>query len=164
MTKLKRRPELGATSRRVSTWDGFMAQLMLDSYNWKGTLETCQSVLQDDPDHLGALELKAQALWLGGEYQEVINTTTRLLKLNPHEPGYRYTRGMAYLSQNNLAKAADDFRMAMDQSTDPGFQDQVAHALDAVEYWMTENLGNKLGNQAVVPHKDNSFFPAGRYN
>lgn len=91
-----------------------------------------------DPDHLGALEVLAQAQWFGGEYEAVIRTTSRLLRLNPHEPGYRYTRGMALISKGDLLRAAEDFRRAIQQSNNAGFRAQVAEALDAVEMWIEE--------------------------
>lgn len=117
-----------------------MARLMLQGYDWEGAVDTCRQVLQGDPDHLGALEVLAQALWFGGQFDEVISTTSRLLKLNPHEPGYRYTRGMAHLSRGELLKAAEDFQMAIAQSTDQAFKDQVESSLNAVELWMHERI------------------------
>jgi len=111
---------------------------MLQSYNWRQAKEACLETLAKDPDHLGALETIAQAQWFGGEFEAVITTTTRLLKLNPHEPGYRYTRGMARLSQGDLGHAAEDFRRALSQSNNPTFREQVASSLDAVELWMED--------------------------
>lgn len=111
---------------------------MLQSFDWRNAMDSCQEVLRTDPDHLGALETLAQAQWLGGAFSDVITTTTRLLQLNPHEPGYRYTRGMAHLSLGELHRAAEDFRRAMDQSNNPAFQAQVASSLDAVELWLED--------------------------
>jgi tetratricopeptide (TPR) repeat protein len=111
---------------------------MMQTFDWRGAMEICTKVLQDDPDHLGALETLAKAQWLGGQYTEVILTTNRLLRLNPHEPGYRYTRGMAYLSMGRLRQSADDLRMAYGQSKDAAFKGQVGSALEAVELWMAD--------------------------
>lgn len=111
---------------------------MMQSFDWRGALEMCNEVLQDDPDHLGALETLAKAQWLGGQYKEVIHTTNHLLRLNPHEPGYRYTRGMALMSIGQLRRSADDLRFAFAQSKDIAFRDQVGSALQAVELWLSE--------------------------
>ncbi|MBX3111204.1 MAG: tetratricopeptide repeat protein [Fimbriimonadaceae bacterium] len=111
---------------------------MLQSYNWRQAKEACLETLAKDPDHLGALETIAQAQWFGGEFDAVIATMTRLLRLNPHEPGYRYTRGMARLSQGDLTHAAEDFRRALAQSNIAAFREQVASSLDAVELWMED--------------------------
>jgi hypothetical protein len=113
----------------------FEARTMLTSYDWEGALEACRRVLDGDPDHVGALETMAQALWYGGQFVDVVRVTTRLLHLNPYEPGYRYTRGMASLSLGDLSSAAGDFRQAASQSNNPGFRAQVRSALEAVETW-----------------------------
>jgi tetratricopeptide (TPR) repeat protein len=107
----------------------------LRTYNWENALESCEEVLKNDPEHVGALEVMAQALWFGGKFDQVIRTTSRLLLLNPLEPGYRYTRGMAYLSEGALTLAAEDFRLAIKQTNDPEFREQVANALKAVVDW-----------------------------
>lgn len=90
-------------------------------------------VLKEDPSHVGALETLAQAQWHRGDFEEVVKTTTRLLQLNPHEPGYRFTRGMARMTQGRLDLAAEDFKQAIAQSEDPGFVSQVKNSLVALE-------------------------------
>ena len=126
---------------------------MMQSFDWQGALESCSEVLRDDPDHLGALETLAKAQWLGGQYKEVIVTTNHLLRLNPHEPGYRYTRGMAYLSLGQLRRSAEDLRRAYLQSGNPSFKSQVASALDAVELWLEEGTEIRKGEHrsAQIP-------------
>lgn len=123
---------------------------MLHAYDWEGALKECREVLQRDPDHLGALETMAQALWQGGLYADVITTTTRLLRLNPHEPGYRYTRGMAHLSRGELYRAAEDFRTALGQSRDPRFRADVSSALNAVETWLESASESRPGHRAKL--------------
>lgn len=106
--------------------------------DWQVALKSCERLLQSDPDHLGALETLAQAQWFSGHFDDVIATTTRLLKLNPSEPGYRYTRGMAHLSKGELARASEDFRNAISQSNNAEFREQVNCSLLALERWMME--------------------------
>lgn len=149
-----------SAEHQQSAWREGENRKMLQSYNWRGTLESCREVLQSDPDHLGALEMMAHALWLGGRFDEVISTTGRLLRLNPHEPGYRYTRGMAHLSKGNLYKAAEDFRTAMTQSKNPAFLAQVSSALDALEKWM-DDQGSRPTNNGLF-HQDQALIPPGR--
>lgn len=119
---------------------------MMQSFDWRGALEMCHAVLQDDPDHLGALETLAKAQWLGGQYKEVIHTINHLLRLNPHEPGYRYTRGMAYMSMGQLRRSVDDLRLAFSQSKDLNFRSQVGSALEAVELWLSEEPSKCMGD------------------
>jgi len=118
----------------------YLARTMLQAYDWQGALESCREVLDKDPDHLGALEVTAQALWYAGRYEEVVRTTNRLLKLNPLEPGYRYTRGMAHMSVGRLNDAARDFQQAIVQSNDPRFLAQVRSALFAIEEFQKGGL------------------------
>ncbi len=125
------------------------ARNMLHSYDWKGALESCRKVLEHDPDHLGALEVSAQALWFVGRYDEVVATTNRLLMLNPLEPGYRYTRGMALMSMGHLVRAADDFRQAITQSDDPRFILQVQNALTAIEEYQRGGLDRIMRMKAM---------------
>jgi tetratricopeptide (TPR) repeat protein len=131
---------------------------MLQSYDWKGALESCREVLEHDPDHLGALEVSAQALWFAGRFAEVVTTTNRMLKLNPREPGYRYTRGMALMSMGHLSRAADDFRQAIAQSDDPRFILQVQGALCAIEEYQRGGVDRIARmNAARLARKANSF-------
>lgn len=111
---------------------------MMYTNDWQSALETSERLLRTDPDHLGALETLAQAQWFAGHFDDVIATTTKLLKLNPSEPGYRYTRGMAHLSKGELSKASEDFRNAIVQSNNAEFREQVGCTLMALERWMTE--------------------------
>ena len=123
----------------VGWFDEAAARIMMQAYDWQGAMETSQRMLRTDPDHLGALEVLAQAQWFGGQFDAVISTTSRLLRLNPLEPGYRYTRGMAHLSKGELSLAYDDFRTAISQSDNADFQEQVAFSLHALERWMVES-------------------------
>ncbi len=135
---------------------------MTQSNEWHGALENCLEVLKADPNHLGALEILAQAQWYAGQYEEVIVTTTRLLRLNPLEPGYRYTRGMALLSQGDLKAATVDFRQAMSQSNSPTFCSQVSEALHAVESFMDDRGSTKSGERRTIfsmGKRDQSHYP-----
>ncbi|MCU0317694.1 MAG: hypothetical protein MUC92_14020 [Fimbriimonadaceae bacterium] len=113
---------------------------MVANNEWKEAARECLTVLRADPDHLGALEVYAQALWFGSDFGQVVKVTSHLLRLNPHEPGYRYTRGMARMSLGALHLAAEDFRMALSQSRDEKFRSQVSQSLQAVELWMEDSL------------------------
>lgn len=141
MAELQTRSNLSGAIGRIGAEgdrDDLTARIMMQAYDWQGAMETCQRMLSRDPDHLGALETLAQAQWFGGQYDAVIGTTSRLLKLNPSEPGYRYTRGMALLSNGDLMRAYEDFQTAMSQSNNSEFKAQVASSIDTLERWMVE--------------------------
>ncbi len=144
----------------VSPISDSTARAMLHGYDWKGALESCREVLEHDPNHLGALEVSAQALWFAGEYDEVVRTTNRLLQLNPLEPGYRYTRGMALMSMGQLSRAADDFRQAIIQSNNPRFILQVQHALTAIEQYQSGGVDKIARMNAVrLARRSSEFGP-----
>ena len=117
--------------------------------DWKGTLESCKKVLEHDPEHIGALEVAAQALWFEGKYSDVVKTTSRLLMLNPDEPGYRYTRGMALMSMGKLSQASEDFRQALRQSKDQRFVAQVRNALIVIEEFQSGWVGHRQRLKAI---------------
>lgn len=48
-----------------------------------------------DPTHIGALETLAKAQWRSSQHEELLTTVSRLLRLNPYEPGYHALRGAA---------------------------------------------------------------------
>ncbi|MBS1723959.1 MAG: hypothetical protein JSS66_13520 [Armatimonadetes bacterium] len=126
---------------------------MMQAYDWQGAMEASQRMLSADPDHLGALEVLAQAQWFGGQYDAVVSTTSRLLRLNPSEPGYRYTRGMAHLSKGDLMLAYEDFTTAIAQSDNAEFRAQVSSSLNALERWITEGVPrtSRFGSPASSP-------------
>lgn len=127
---------------------------MVQMEDWRAAIETSRRILQADPDNLGALETLARAEWFGGDYDAVISTTSRLLRLNPLEPGYRYTRGMAHLGKGELSRAYADFTTAIAQSGDEEFKAHVASSLDAVERWMSDRAADRatrFSSAAVTP-------------
>lgn len=133
---------------------------MLHATDWKGTLESCRKVLEHDPEHIGALEVSAQALWFEGRFEEVVKTTSQLLMLNPDEPGYRYTRGMALMSLGKLTQASDDLRQALAQSKDARFRSQVQNALIVIEEFQSGWVGHKQRLDAVKAVRKIAGSPA----
>ena len=148
----------GRKARKSAPDADYLARTMLQAYDWQGALESCQEVLERDPDHLGALEVTAQALWYAGRYEEVVRTTNRLLKLNPLEPGYRYTRGMAHMSVGRLNDAAGDFQQAIIQSNDPKFLAQVRNALFAIEEFQKGGLNMATKMNSVHFAKQSAVY------
>jgi tetratricopeptide (TPR) repeat protein len=136
------RTKPSTTSRCRQGWQiAQEARHQLQNYNWSASLEACDRVLQDDPHHLGALEVKAQALWFAGRYDAVVAVTTQLLRLNPSEPGYRYTRGMANLSRGKFEDSRRDFEYAISQSDNESFRSQVREAMDSLTAWQLNRNG-----------------------
>jgi tetratricopeptide (TPR) repeat protein len=63
-------------------------------------------VLNQDPDHVGALEVLSRCLWKTEQFEELERVTTRLTHLNPFEPGYHGLRGMALRALGRYGEAA----------------------------------------------------------
>jgi hypothetical protein len=53
-------------------------------------------VLRTDARHVAALEVLARAQWQQNRFEDLIASTTRLIRLDPYEPGYRLLQGAAY--------------------------------------------------------------------
>jgi regulator of sirC expression with transglutaminase-like and TPR domain len=123
-------PEANSTTSESMTPFG---PSMMGTADWDAALQTCNQVLCLDPHHLGALEVKAQALWFTGRYADLVTTTTQLLLINPLEPAYRMTRGMARIALGQLAAAQQDLAFAIQQSNSEGFRRQAQEALASLE-------------------------------
>ncbi len=91
--------------------------------------DSAQAVLNLDPDHAGALELLAKALWQRANLEELLPVIDKLVSLNPYEPGYYSLRGSALQSLGRLGEAARAFYRAAEISS--GAEQQ--HALDALQ-------------------------------
>jgi tetratricopeptide (TPR) repeat protein len=85
----------------------------------------CRSILAREADHLCALEMQAHALWRLGRFAQVVRVASRLLALNPHEPGYLLIRGMAHMALGNYAPARESLETALCASLDPDFVTRV---------------------------------------
>lgn len=72
-------------------------------------LETLALLLEEEPDHLAALEIRAKALMRLGEVEPALHCVERLLRLNPFELGYVFMRGQLYQAQGTFTLAEADF-------------------------------------------------------
>ncbi|MGV3618650.1 MAG: tetratricopeptide repeat protein [Fimbriimonas sp.] len=75
-------------------------------------LTTIDRLLAEEPDHLGALELKARCQWQVGEHQALTATLRRLIALNPYEPGYHALLGSALQCLGRYGEAAQSLERA----------------------------------------------------
>ncbi len=75
-------------------------------------LRLARGILRRDPDHLGALELMAKALWAVGELEEVVRCARRLESRYPYEPGYFVMEGEALRELARLEEAKVAFQRA----------------------------------------------------
>jgi tetratricopeptide (TPR) repeat protein len=99
-------------------------------------------VLARDRDHLGALEVLASAQWRAGECDEVLRTTSRLIQLNPYEPGYFALKGSALQSLGRYGEAAQCLARATELP-------DMADALRELESWQATLIRELLRSDPV---------------
>lgn len=69
-------------------------------------LALANSILENDPEHLGALEVQAQALWKSKDYRGALGVANRLIGIYPYERGYFEFRAGCLEAMGHLAKAS----------------------------------------------------------
>lgn len=94
-------------------------------------------VLEEDPKHLGALEVRARLLWREGEVSSLLSTLDTLIEMNPYEPGYFALRGAALQS---IGRSGDAIR-AYERCIAMGGDHEDAKAqLETLTQWQTEEI------------------------
>jgi hypothetical protein len=81
-----------------------------------------QEFLQTDPQNLAALEMLAKMQWQTCKMQGVVDTTRRLIVLNPYEPGYHVLQASALQCLGRYGEAARAYHRAGDA---PGVHDAI---------------------------------------
>jgi tetratricopeptide (TPR) repeat protein len=90
------------------------ADLILKSGSPAESKELLKIILDSDPLHVGALETRAKAQWNLGEHEGVLTTVSRLLQINPYEPGYHLLRGNSLRQLGRYGEALRSFVRAGD--------------------------------------------------
>lgn len=82
--------------RRASvSWSG---PALVRSGRFEEALRAANRLLKVCPEHLGALEVAAQAYLYTGRAEDCLRFVRTLIRLNPHEPAYEGWRASAYQS------------------------------------------------------------------
>ncbi len=100
-------------------------------------ITVCSKKLQEDPTHKKALFIRASQLLKKGRYNETIEDSNQLMKLDSQNAGAFYTRGCAFEKLGEIDKAIIDFTTVLE--IDPNHIN-AAYARGACE--------NKRGNFA----------------
>lgn len=82
-------------------------------------IATCRALLRSEPSNIAALEVLARAQWALGKYEDVLQTSSNLLRRHPTEPGYRLLQAMAYQAMGKFGTAVQFVRRCIDESTVP---------------------------------------------
>lgn len=111
---------------------------------YRDSAKLCRLILKQQPDHLAALETKALALWQLGDYRRLVHVTGRLVRLNPHEPGYLLLRGMASQALGQCEPAARSLQRALNGSRSQDFESTVRKEMDRLDAWQVEQVERLL--------------------
>jgi tetratricopeptide (TPR) repeat protein len=79
-------------------------------------------LLEADATHVGGLESLAKAQWQLNQYNPLLDTLARLVRINPYEPGYHTLRGQAL---RNLGRYGEAVRAFVRAGNAPGAEDAV---------------------------------------
>lgn len=90
------------------------AQAQLTSGKLKYCLRLTEKILASDADHVGALEVRAHALWAVRDYLQTVVVTDRLILLNPFEPGYYSLKGAALQGLSRYGEAIRAYRRGIE--------------------------------------------------
>ena len=108
-------PAKTAIRRRLALWVT-KAERHRQKSEFSQAMKMIDAVLAEDADHIGAMEVAAKALWSLQNFEALEVLMTRMIHLNPFEPGYHSLRGMALRAMGQYGEAAKEL------SRDPNAQ------------------------------------------
>lgn len=109
------------------------AMLALENGDATAAIRIARKALAGKRNDLPALELLARAHWLAEDYAQVLQTTRRLLALNPNEHGYRILQAMALRGLGQFALAVATLRRCLSETTDAGARVKVIGLLEELD-------------------------------
>jgi len=72
-----------------------------------------EMALAREPDHLGAMEAMAKALWHVRDFEQLAPLIDRLLAMNPYEPGYHALRGSLLYAKGQYSESLDSYERSL---------------------------------------------------
>lgn len=108
---------------------------LLDHGCYQQVVEESLAWLKHQPDNLHAVESLLRAQWRAGDTLGALRSVNWALRLYPHEPGYKYIRGLIRQSAGMIREAMEDFQEAASMATLPEFVENAAQAIQALEDW-----------------------------
>lgn len=115
---------------------------LFDSGHIAPALRIATRLLSRDPKHVPALELVARCHWSDDDYTQVLRVASRLIRLNPGEPGYRIMQAMAYQAMGHFALAVRTLKQCQEETTRPDALARVRRMLDHLDDAQAQALSN----------------------
>lgn len=91
-----------------------LAEVELGKGNVGAAMHHAKQALRSNSEHVGALEVLAKAQWQMSRCDELLLTLSRLIELNPYEPGYHVLLAGAYQSLGLCGEAVRAYLRAVD--------------------------------------------------
>lgn len=105
---------------------------------WKELAKMCRRELRRNPESICALERLAKAQWNLSDYDGLVVSTRRLIKLNAFEPGYLYLQGIAYQVSGRYVAAMRALRLASMRAKDSDLVAQIEDARATLDQWQSQ--------------------------
>jgi tetratricopeptide (TPR) repeat protein len=86
----------------------------LDSGDIAGAIKFIESLIQDNPNDIDALNLLAIAYRLKGDFDEAMRILKRALKIDPNYPETHYHLGLLHYERGNYLRAIEEFYKAIE--------------------------------------------------
>jgi tetratricopeptide (TPR) repeat protein len=104
--------------------------------------KAARRLLKKDANNLATLEILAKTLWQTCDMEGVVETTRRLVVLNPYEPGYHVLQASALQCLGRYGEAARAYARAGDA---PGVRD----AVEDLNAWQAGIVAELLATDTV---------------
>jgi len=109
------------------------AERLLSIQDASTAISILESLLEEDANHVPALEIAARAYWQLQDLVKVVDLTDQLIRINPFEPGYHGLRGLALRALGRYGEAARAL------SRDP-LATEALHELEGFQAELVRNL------------------------
>lgn len=119
---LVRTRQYRASKKQPVHWRGLV---LAEQGDWEAALQCAHQTLAQCPDHLGALEVLCRAQLRMNDCERALLTVRKLVRLNPHEPGYEVLRASALQSCGRFSEALESLQSAKQRSRNVGFKARV---------------------------------------
>jgi tetratricopeptide (TPR) repeat protein len=108
---------------------------LMESGCYQQVVEQSLAWLRRQPYNVQAVEALLRAQWRSGDTQGAFHSVDLALRMNPHEPGYRFMRGLLRQTVGMVRDAMQDFEHALREADKPELRNAISCAMRALEDW-----------------------------